>query len=80
MTFHGVVLLFAGYQADEARTLRTYKVIVDVGSLTLSDVPFANAAFAMLAKNGTRFPECDWLPDGLDGNKIGARRPADTPY
>ncbi|KAJ6453252.1 hypothetical protein C8R47DRAFT_249056 [Mycena vitilis] len=29
MTFHGVVLLLAGYQADEARTLRTYKAIVD---------------------------------------------------
>ncbi|KAJ7473170.1 mitochondrial outer membrane protein IML2 [Mycena galericulata] len=29
MTFHGVVLLLAGYQADEARTLRTYRAIVD---------------------------------------------------
>ncbi|KAJ7290503.1 hypothetical protein C8J57DRAFT_1276000 [Mycena rebaudengoi] len=29
MTFHGVVLLLAGYQADEARTLRLYKTIVD---------------------------------------------------
>ncbi|KAJ7032573.1 hypothetical protein C8F04DRAFT_958936 [Mycena alexandri] len=29
MTFHGVVLLLSGYQADEARTLQTYKAIVD---------------------------------------------------
>ncbi|KAJ6566692.1 hypothetical protein B0H19DRAFT_1138397 [Mycena capillaripes] len=29
MTFHGVVLLLAGYQADEARTIRTYRTIVD---------------------------------------------------
>ncbi|KAJ7722076.1 hypothetical protein DFH07DRAFT_1067489 [Mycena maculata] len=29
MTFHGVVLLMAGYQADEARTLRVYGDIVD---------------------------------------------------
>ncbi|KAF7354120.1 Mitochondrial outer membrane protein [Mycena venus] len=29
MTFHGVVLLLSGYQADEARTIRTYKAIVD---------------------------------------------------
>jgi hypothetical protein len=29
MTFHGVVLLLAGYQADEARTVRTYRAIVD---------------------------------------------------
>ncbi|KAJ7478231.1 hypothetical protein FB451DRAFT_1241658 [Mycena latifolia] len=29
MPFHGVVLLLAGYQADEARTLRTYRTIVD---------------------------------------------------
>ncbi|KAJ7478215.1 hypothetical protein FB451DRAFT_1241639 [Mycena latifolia] len=29
MTFHGVVLLLAGYQADEARTLRMYRAIVD---------------------------------------------------
>ncbi|KAJ7738123.1 hypothetical protein B0H16DRAFT_1325584 [Mycena metata] len=29
MTFHGVVLLLSGYQADEARTLKTYKAIVD---------------------------------------------------
>ncbi|KAJ7148690.1 mitochondrial outer membrane protein IML2 [Mycena crocata] len=29
MTFHGVVLLLAGYQADEAHTLRTYRAIVD---------------------------------------------------
>ncbi|KAJ7320986.1 hypothetical protein DFH08DRAFT_818809 [Mycena albidolilacea] len=25
------------------------------------------------SESGTRFPECDWLPDGFDGNKIGAR-------
>ncbi|KAJ6492103.1 hypothetical protein C8R45DRAFT_990405 [Mycena sanguinolenta] len=30
MTFYGVVLLLAGYQADEARTVRTYKAVVDV--------------------------------------------------
>jgi len=30
MTFHGVVLLLSGYQADEARTIRTYKGVVDV--------------------------------------------------
>ncbi|KAJ7203157.1 mitochondrial outer membrane protein IML2 [Mycena pura] len=29
MTFHGVVLLLSGYQADEARTIRTYRAIVD---------------------------------------------------
>ncbi|KAJ6613668.1 outer membrane protein Iml2/Tetratricopeptide repeat protein 39 [Mycena sp. CBHHK59/15] len=29
MTFHGVVLLLAGYQADEAHTLRQYRAIVD---------------------------------------------------
>ncbi|KAF7305955.1 hypothetical protein HMN09_00749900 [Mycena chlorophos] len=29
MTFHGVVLLMSGWQADEANTLRTYKAIVD---------------------------------------------------
>ncbi|CAK5283493.1 unnamed protein product [Mycena citricolor] len=29
MTFHGVVLLLSGYQADEAKTVRTYKTIVD---------------------------------------------------
>ncbi|KAJ7052878.1 outer membrane protein Iml2/Tetratricopeptide repeat protein 39 [Mycena amicta] len=29
MTFHGVVLLMSGYQADEAKTLRTYRAIVD---------------------------------------------------
>ncbi|KAJ7637765.1 outer membrane protein Iml2/Tetratricopeptide repeat protein 39 [Mycena rosella] len=29
MTFHGVVLLLAGYQADEARTLKMYRAIVD---------------------------------------------------
>ncbi|KAF7313045.1 hypothetical protein MKEN_00989500 [Mycena kentingensis (nom. inval.)] len=29
MTFHGVVLLMAGYQADEAKTLRVYRAIVD---------------------------------------------------
>ncbi|KAF7292169.1 hypothetical protein MIND_01244000 [Mycena indigotica] len=29
MTFHGVVLLLSGYQADEAKTLRTYRAIVD---------------------------------------------------
>jgi hypothetical protein len=29
MTYYGFVLLFAGYQADEARTLRVYKAIVD---------------------------------------------------
>jgi hypothetical protein len=29
MTFHGVVLLLAGYQADEARTLWLYRTIVD---------------------------------------------------
>jgi hypothetical protein len=25
------------------------------------------------SESGTRFPECDWLPGGFDGNKIGAR-------
>jgi len=30
MTFHGVVLLLSGYQADEAPTIRTYKGVVDV--------------------------------------------------
>jgi hypothetical protein len=29
ITFHGVVLLLAGYQADKARTVRTYRAIVD---------------------------------------------------
>ncbi|KAJ7674124.1 hypothetical protein B0H17DRAFT_1208257 [Mycena rosella] len=29
MTFHGVVLLLAGYQADEARTLKMHRAIVD---------------------------------------------------
>ncbi|KAK7036209.1 mitochondrial outer membrane protein [Favolaschia claudopus] len=29
MTFHGVVLLLSGYQADEARIIRRYKAIVD---------------------------------------------------
>ncbi|KAF7358809.1 Mitochondrial outer membrane protein IML2 [Mycena sanguinolenta] len=30
MTFYGVILLLSGYQADEARTVRTYKAVVDV--------------------------------------------------
>ncbi|KAF8142210.1 hypothetical protein K438DRAFT_2114711 [Mycena galopus ATCC 62051] len=25
------------------------------------------------SKSATQFPECDWFPDGFDGNKIGAR-------
>ncbi|KAJ7339196.1 hypothetical protein DFH08DRAFT_812586 [Mycena albidolilacea] len=25
------------------------------------------------SESGTRFPECDWLPGGFDGNKISAR-------
>jgi hypothetical protein len=29
MTYHGVVLLLSGYQADEAHILRQYKSIVD---------------------------------------------------
>lgn len=29
MTYHGVVLLLAGYQADEAHTLKQYRAIVD---------------------------------------------------
>ncbi|KAG6887246.1 hypothetical protein C0995_016642 [Termitomyces sp. Mi166 len=29
MTYHGVVLLLSGYQADEARIIRQYKAIVD---------------------------------------------------
>lgn len=29
MTYHGVVLLLAGYQADEAHIVKQYKAIVD---------------------------------------------------
>jgi len=29
MTYHGVVLLLSGYQADEVRLLAEYKAIVD---------------------------------------------------
>ena len=29
MTYHGVVLLLAGYQADEEHILRQYRAIVD---------------------------------------------------
>ena len=29
MTYHGVVLLLAGYQADEAHIVRQYQAIVD---------------------------------------------------
>ena len=25
------------------------------------------------SESGIRFPECDWVPDGFDGNEIGAR-------
>ncbi|KAF8147173.1 hypothetical protein K438DRAFT_1780258 [Mycena galopus ATCC 62051] len=27
----------------------------------------------LMDKSATRFPECDWLRDGFDGNKIGTR-------
>jgi hypothetical protein len=29
MTYHGVVLLLSGYQADEEHTIKQYKAIVD---------------------------------------------------
>jgi hypothetical protein len=29
MTYHGVVLLLSGYQADEAHTIKQYRAIVD---------------------------------------------------
>jgi hypothetical protein len=29
MTYHGIVLLLAGYQADEAHIVKQYRAIVD---------------------------------------------------
>lgn len=36
MTYHGVVLLMSGYQADEEKILKQYREIVDVYVSTFS--------------------------------------------
>ena len=33
MAYHGMVLLFAGYQADEAHILKQYKAIVEKNAI-----------------------------------------------
>ena len=36
MTYHGVVLLLSGYQADEAHIIKQYRAIVDKSVVILS--------------------------------------------